>query len=304
MAEGDGGWNALRKQRYASDPEYREKAKKWSREFKAKRRADRELRKARASKPAGPAHSWKTVDVEVNGVLTPMFTLGVLPKVFGKALSTLRMWEAKGVLPETPYRSWRGDRLYTYDMIVSIRNELVQTGRVAKVVPKREPNKLRMIDKNVRFANGEVQRLSLYRVLTLAEVLGKSTSQLWALENDGLLPVSPLRTTKMKHRLYTPAMIQAVRAVLERFGYPRLLRRRNPAVLIYNAIWDEWEKLGMRGAEVVDDEGSDCDGRSGAGAAVGAGGRRRETTGVTTIAVGAPDGGDSSEALQARRCAG
>ena len=64
----------------------------------------------------------------VNGVTTDMFTIGALAKALGRPVSTLRMWMARGYLPNSPYRlppvevngtMRKNRRLYTRPMIES-----------------------------------------------------------------------------------------------------------------------------------------------------------------------------------------
>jgi len=291
-----------RKKRYASDPIYRERALKWSRDFKAKRRL--ETKRVVAKKPAASSPAWKKIEVEVDGVMIAMFTLGALARILGKGLSTLRMWEGKGVLPQTPYRSERGDRLYTYDQVNDIRNQLVKDGRVHHTFVKPRLAKPKTITKMVRDDDGIERRVALYRVSALAAVLNKTVSQLVVYEQRGLIPVSPLRATSVQYRLYTPSMLQAVRAVLEMFGYPVLKATVDPK-LVHARILEEWERQGMRNSVIVEDTdaGKTSDGPGGTGGIT-----RRKVFGrfLRFDAAGkrlpdddASDGGESGSAVQA-----
>lgn len=298
---------ARRKKRYASDPVYRERALKWSRDFKAKRRL--ETRRGIAQKPAAAAPTWKTIEVELNGAKVSMFTLGALARILGKGLSTLRMWELKGVLPQTPHRSERGDRLYTYDQVASIREQLLRVGKIDPVFAKTR-QKPKTITKTVRNDDGVESRVALYRVSALAEVLNKTVSQLVIYEQRGLIPVSPLRAASVQYRLYTPGMLRAVRAVMEMFGYPVLKLSVNPAH-VRERILDEWGKMGMRNATIVEDTDA---GKVGDGSGGESGITRRKVFGriLRFDASGrrlpdedaATDGGESGAAVQARQRTG
>jgi len=105
-------FNAKRRARYANDPEYRAKQRARTEEWKARQR---ELR--RAERGDAPRTRDRTIMVECAGGKVAMHTIGVFSERVGKSIVTLRSWERKGFLPESPFRSSRGDRLYTDAMI-------------------------------------------------------------------------------------------------------------------------------------------------------------------------------------------
>ena len=144
--------NERRRARYAADPEYRKKVQKWNQDARARRRkeAAREDREAKRAVKIKTAGAWKTVEVEVDGVMVRMFTIGALARAIGKGISTIRVWERNGTLPETPYRSKKGDRLYTLEMVESIQKALRQAGKLDIGVLK-EKKRPAYVEKSVRF---------------------------------------------------------------------------------------------------------------------------------------------------------
>lgn len=60
-----------------------------------------------ASEPDPLAWDKKPVVYVHNGITREFFTIGHLADAFGRSPVTIRSWESKGVMPNTPYRSPR-----------------------------------------------------------------------------------------------------------------------------------------------------------------------------------------------------
>jgi hypothetical protein len=103
--------NAKRRERYASDPEYRKKQQEHTKKWKQRRR------ELNASQPRQRS---RTMTMKLEGREVEMHTIGVFSERVGKSVITLREWERQGFIPQTPFRSSRGDRLYTDDMIETV----------------------------------------------------------------------------------------------------------------------------------------------------------------------------------------
>lgn len=191
---------------------------------------------------------WRTVHVEIEGVHANMFTIGALAHAVGKGISTLRVWEAKGLLPETPYRTGAGARLYSVEMMQQLKESLELAGKIATYKPAVGGVKLHVV-KTVQFAGKEPQRVKLYRVGLLATAIHRSANTIAMLEDRGGIPQTPFVTGKQGIRLYTIEMIEAIQKAFA-------IRRgsiRGPLEwqCVYNEVVREWTKLGIPGAKVI-----------------------------------------------------
>ena len=244
--------NQRRRQRYATDPEYRRKVRGWNEDARKKRKEEmqREEAEVRSAVKLRATGTWKTVLHEVDGVQVPMFTIGALAKVLGKGISTIRVWERTGVLPETPYRSTRGDRLYTTEMVEQLEATLRRAGRVS-AGPVRGQEQPEFVVKLVRFPKlGESLEMRLYKVGTLAKAVGKTVTSLNHMEKKGALPRTPLVASALEYRLYTLDMIEVVQRALRKRG--GTVRGEQEWGECYDEIAEEWRRLGIMDAEVVE----------------------------------------------------
>lgn len=241
-----------RKARYANDPEYRERVRTWNANSRKRKRkaALKEMRRARKVVKLGADGAWKTFNVEVDGVIIPAFTIGAVAKATGKSLSTLRVWERKGIIPETPYRANNGDRLYTLEQIEAVKRSLDAHGKydpmLAKV--KKPPS---YVIKTVYFESiGQSVEMRLYKVGTLAKALNRTVTAVTQMERRGVLPRTPLIATEFEYRLYSLDMIEVVqKAFNKRSG---LIRSRHDKRSFYNEIEDGWEDLGVTEARLLE----------------------------------------------------
>lgn len=245
-------WNSKRRERYAKDPLYRARVLAWSKLTKVRKREDeaKERQDARRAVKMRSTGAWKTVEVEVDGVVIRMFTIGALAKAVGKGISTIRVWERTGVLPETPYRSDKGDRLYTIEMVETVRNALRKAGKL-KIGVLQERERLPYIVKHVKF-NGidDPVRMRLYRVGMLAKAVKKTVVAVVQLEKRKVLPRTPLVASSLKHRLYTLDMIEVVQTIFQRHG--NVIRIPSEQVEVYDEIVDGWTNLGFMDARILE----------------------------------------------------
>lgn len=243
--------NAQRRDRYASDPEYRARVQGRNEAARAKKRqaAEREMRRARKAIKIGAGGSWKTISIEVDGVVTPMFTLGAVAKATGKSISTLRVWERNGTIPETPHRSRTGDRLYTLDQIEEIKRCLDAHGKYDPMLQKVKKSPAYVI-KEVYFSSiGQSVEMRLYKVGTLAKALGRTVASVTQLERRGAIPRTPLIATDFQYRLYSLDMIEVVQKAFSKRA--PVIRGRFERQSLFNEIEDGWEDLGVTEARLV-----------------------------------------------------
>lgn len=245
------GLNAQRREKYKNDPEYRKRVKEWNRRAREKRTEERaEQRRAeRRAVKMKASSSWKTIDVEVDGVKRRMFTIGALAKALGRGVSTVRVWERMKVLPETPYRSDKGDRLYSVEMVEEIRDQLKEQGKLDTSRMKRKP-KPTFVIRDVEYEDGTVQKTQLFKVGSLAKAVGRTVVALTQMEKRGDLPRTPLLASSIKYRLYTVGMIEAVQAAFEKRGWQ--VRGRSEWEDFYYEIEDAWEEQGLLEARIVE----------------------------------------------------
>lgn len=121
-----------RKQRYREDPEYRENALSQVREYRKRKRSERErLREAGKLPPPHPRGPRAPVRVQLNGVSTIAFTVGRVAIEINRSRDVINYWTRIGLLPQTPFRSPRGDRLYTEGMVFVIRVAINKRNRIS-----------------------------------------------------------------------------------------------------------------------------------------------------------------------------
>lgn len=121
-----------RRTRYETDPEYRENAKEAARRYRQKKKAERDQLRAEGKlPPARPKGPRKPIEVSVNGTKALAHTITVAAERIGRSVDTLNHWSKVGLLPGTPIRSPRGDRLFTDGMILVIRMAVMKRGEVS-----------------------------------------------------------------------------------------------------------------------------------------------------------------------------
>lgn len=242
--------NARRRERYAKDEAYREKVQRWNRDARARRRkaAEKEEKKAKRAVKIQTSGQWKTVEVEVDGVKVRMFTIGALAKAIGKGISTIRVWERNGVLPETPYRSKKGDRLYTLEMVESIQAALKKAGKLDIGVLK-EKKRPAYVERDVLFnGTAKPKRMRLYKVGALAKAVNRTVAALTQMEKREVLPKTPLVSSSLEYRLYSIDMIEVVQRAFDVRG--GVVRGQSEWEDFYDEIVDGWTRLGVMDARL------------------------------------------------------
>jgi len=251
--------NLERRQRYAKNPVYREKVLDQNRKRREVQRREAEKRrkeehKAKKASVHPGFEELENVELDDGTVFEgKLYTIGAVAHAIRRSVQTVRIWEKKGLIETTPYRrAKRGDRLYSSDMILEIRNRVVDLGYVKaeelEVLLPKASTKSQVFHLEVRFADGTMKRMRLYRIGYLADVLDRSTSAVLRMERNGYIPETTLRTSG-NHRLYSFAMIMAASDAMDEFYGS-----------VANDDWDKfreavtaaWEASGCLGASVVD----------------------------------------------------
>ena len=101
----------------------------------------RELNPKEQRRRSGESNGWdaKPLKKTLGGVETEVFTIGALAAALEKAIVTVRMWEDKGYIPNSPYRlrskvlqgkKVLGNRVYTRALIQTAVDEFHRRGLI------------------------------------------------------------------------------------------------------------------------------------------------------------------------------
>jgi len=241
--------NENRRNRYHTDPEYRQRVLEKNRESRRKRRE--ESLKNRPPKPPKDPNDrkWKTVSVRYEGKKQEAYTIGALAQKLGCSIQAIRLWERQGVIPNAPLRSPTGDRLYTPEAVKEIRATLKKKGRLSSESRKRNPD--RPLKRYARFRDGNVREVQLYLIGALAVAVNRNVVTLEQMEVRGALPETPFRVSRVGRRLYSKGMIEAVKATF--VEQQDDLRGDAAWKRFHDAIVARWTALGVMGATLVEE---------------------------------------------------
>lgn len=162
--------NQKRRRKYAADPEYREKALQQARDYREKKRLEREQEPPRLEVPRyrrptvfvyqGKKDGWMRMRVDQNiaGAVShklkrgrkwvevpesklgkrrlELYTVGALGTLLDRSVQSLNHWERDGLIPRTPYRDGRQFRFYTLAMMQAVEEALGGRSKVFKVDPE------------------------------------------------------------------------------------------------------------------------------------------------------------------------
>jgi DNA-binding transcriptional MerR regulator len=236
-------WNSARRNRYQNDPDYRKRVLAQNQASREKRRCEQGIdaqAQAQAQK-TDPGEAWMEYE-DAEGQI--WLTIGALARALGKSVKTLRLWESKGWIPEATQRTGKGERLYTPEQILAIRERLLKEGRVGQ---RGIQTKTKSYVKVLRVAE-ENRPAVLFRVSALAQAAGRSTSIVLQHESKGRFPETPLRA-KGGQRLYTAEMIEAAVTAYKWLDDQPVPK---PWEKFYAKVKTGWDKLGLNDAVVMD----------------------------------------------------
>jgi DNA-binding transcriptional MerR regulator len=235
--------NKARRARYKSDPDYRKAVLETN-------LASRRRRQQAKNEATGVENSARRVDVQnvwriVEKDGEQFFTISTLGRVLGKSIKTLRVWESKGILPETPHRSAKGERLYTSAQILDIREKLVKEGMVSyEGVRPKQDFVVRKVVSDSKLLNGDTV---FFRISSVAKVVGRSVATILDLERKSRFPETPFRSGG--HRLYTIAMMESASKWFDRLDEDCSAK---DWTAFYEGIMNEWDMLGVYKARIID----------------------------------------------------
>ena len=246
--------NNARRDRYNTDPEYRERVLAQNRAARKKKRdaARVERLEKRNAKKVVQSKSWKTVNVELeDGRTVKMFTIGAVAAALDCSPGAIRMWESKGIIEETPNRYTKGDRLYTVSQIEDYKERLTKLGRIGpdSVVINTQPYVERRI---LLSGKKRTRRLRLFRIGALAKVIGRTVNTVESLARGGSIPETPFRASEVGSRLYTLGMIEDVKNAFDKRDGN--IRGDTEWAEVFAEIESNWKSAGILGAEIVEDQ--------------------------------------------------
>jgi len=250
-----GELNKSRRDRYKTDPAYREEVLQRNRDARRLKRESTltERKESLAAKGVTTRPLWKTVEVMVDGKTVTAFTIGALARSLGRSVQAIRLWERQGIIPEAPIRNVKGDRFYPLDSIEAIRKLLKKAGKLeAGDTPAQSREGPKGVRRMVEFADGTQRKLLLFRIGTMADAVGRTAVTLEQLERDEVLPATPFRASSTRYRLYSTKMIASVRDAFQKRNYD-----------IKGDAWNDfrqevlgaWEKQGVLSAKLIPNPG-------------------------------------------------
>lgn len=246
--------NERRRSRYQTDPEYRDRVLKTNQESRKnrKRPSDAPPSERRVARTKPEERRWKTVDGEVAGLSEQLFSIGAVAQTLGCSIQAIRLWERQGHIPATPIRSGKGkngDRLYTQAMVEEIRALLTAQGRLGGEARKVSQPKLRPLKRYIRCVDNKTLEVELYLIGALADAVSRNVVTLEQLESKGFLPRTPFRASSVGRRLYTAAMISAVKEAFEVRGGD--VRGEESWKEFHDDVLSRWTAQGVIGAVLV-----------------------------------------------------
>ena len=119
-----------RKAKYRGDPEHRAKTIQSSRDYR---------RRVAANRVHVPRYSRPLVKKTGSGSKIELYTVGAFAMVVGRSIQAINNWQARGLLPVTPYLRKRGDRevrYYTMAMAEAVKEVIGSKRRLLPADPK------------------------------------------------------------------------------------------------------------------------------------------------------------------------
>jgi DNA-binding transcriptional MerR regulator len=250
--------NRSRRKRYKVDPEYRARVQKMNRESRRRHKLEQETERRKLEKnieiPTEKARPWKTVQASAmvgdKRVQAQLVTIGALARSLRCSVQAIRLWEKNGILPPTPLRNSKGDRLYTAEYVEMAVELLRAQGKLNEDLLRRRYDP-RNVVRDVKFADGSIKRLVLLRVGTLARAMGRTVLTVEQMEIKGLLPETPFRASKTQYRLYTEEMVEVASEVMRKWGHD--LRNDEGREKFRSEMRRRWEALKVFGAQLVEE---------------------------------------------------
>jgi DNA-binding transcriptional MerR regulator len=239
-----GELNDSRRNRYSTDPAYREQVLEANRESRRKRRQAQLAERAieRETKQVKTGKLWKETVIDGQTYLT----IGALASALGRSKLGIRLLERSGVIPTTPHRNAQKERLYTPAQVVEIQASMAAQNRLVR---KKTAGVPEAVQCRVKLSDGTIVLCPLFRVGVLAKSVGRSPITLEQMERRGAIPATPLRL-RPNRRVFTAEQIEAVKAAFDKRGGD--LRADPSKGALKKEILAAWKALKITGARVLE----------------------------------------------------
>lgn len=256
------GWNEKRRDRYATDPDYRATVLERNRKHRSARKlaTQKEREEKRKAQLYAPKPGFKQFVTVIDGKKVTQFTIGAYAQRLGVSVQAVRLWERNGVIAGPTMRASGNQRVYTFQEIEKNRKILLAQGRITAQahVPSDEERAHPYI-REVIYPNGRVRKERMYTIGVLAQTVHLTVVTLSHHERKGYLPRTPFRgapalpyedpnVKPVRRRLYTKPMIDVVIREFEK--RPLGLRGVKEWKAFYNDVLTGWTKLGVMGAKL------------------------------------------------------
>lgn len=242
------GLNSKRRGRYAKEDEYRDRVLQQNRESRHRKQVEtsKEKVKERQAQKVRVSRVWREVDyaVDEKHPSLRLVTVGALARVLNRSKVGIRVLEKQGVIPATPYRSKKGERLYSPEQIVAIRDQLAKQGRL--IVERKRTCTVLLAQ--VQLSDGTKIETPLVKIGDLAKAVGRATVTLEQMERKGLIPRTSLRLPPSR-RAYTPTQVEAVKEAFDKWG--PTIRDLASKRALYDSIFKRWSDEKLIGAVIL-----------------------------------------------------
>lgn len=195
-------FNAIRKERYNTDPEYRERVIQANKESKARNKTERKVTRGVAAR-----------NVTTPDGLKQLFTVSGVAQLLQVSPQAIRKWEAEGKISPPEYRSEDKvrSRLYTQEEI-----EAIEIAMHVRGLARDKTSSIHPQDVTICYTNGSMEAGTVYLLGQIAIILRTTARGLTELQSRGLFP--NLALIYKNKPVYTEKMVQTLLDVHSKYS--------------------------------------------------------------------------------------
>jgi DNA-binding transcriptional MerR regulator len=216
-------YNLKRKFKYQTNNEYKNQVLSLNRSTRAEKAkiTAKQARVRDEERQAEVFKAWKEVKASAGGE-TEYLTIGAFAKTVGRSVQSIRNYERRGIIPVTPHKSARGDRLYTPIQIMENQLLIMKAAPDQEIMPVERNDELRPLSVTFLTVSGQTGESLAFRIGVVAKCLGRTVLAIEGAEKKGLLPKTPFVDPKSGHRLYITEQIEGLKQAFDALGSARL----------------------------------------------------------------------------------